>query len=170
MLRPAQLYKDELLKKHYEQWYKPETSYYSGSCNWGLRLEESDEYKRQFVSVDKNNNVIGYIAYNVDFLTRSASCFGMISYSKGNLDFVKDLYKVIKDLFMMEKFNRVEWWCFTDNPAVRGYKNFCKRFGGKIVGTLHNTCMFSDGSLHDSYIFEILREDLKFKDGENNNV
>lgn len=160
MLRPAQLYKEELLKKHYEQWYRPETNYYSGLCNWSLDIKDDNGEKRQFVSVDKNNKVIGYIAYNVEWTTRSASSFGMISYEKGNLEFVRDLYKTVYDLFLVENFNRVEWWCFTDNPAVRGYKNFIKRFGGRIAGELHKSCMFSDGSLHDSYIFEILKEDL----------
>lgn len=166
MLRPAQLYKEELLKKHYEQWYRPETNYYSGLCNWEIKIDESNEYRRQFVSVDKNNKVIGYIVYNVEWTTRSASSFGMISYEKGNLEFVRDLHKTVYDLFLVENFNRVEWWCFTDNPAARGYKNFIKRFGGRIAGTLHKSCMFSDGTLHDSYIFEILKEDL-IGDNEN---
>ena len=167
MLKPALLYKEELLKKHYEHWYKPETSYYSGLCNWSIKIEDNNEYVRQFVSVDKNNNVIGYIAYNVDWNVRSASQFGIISYDKGNIEFVRDLYKTIYDLFFVNNFNRVEWWCFTDNPAVRGYKKFIKRFGGNIVGTVHKSCMFSDGSLHDSYIFEILKEDVIKQNSKN---
>ena len=88
----------------------------------------------------------------------------MISYNKGNLEFIRDLHKVITDLFLVENFNRVEWWCFKDNPATRGYKKFIKRFGGRIAGELHKSCVFPDGSFHDTYIFEILKEDLKLKE------
>jgi RimJ/RimL family protein N-acetyltransferase len=84
----------------------------------------------------------------------------MISFDKGNLEFVRDLHKVVTDLFFKENFNRVEWWCFADNPAVRGYKNFIKQFGGALVGELHSSAVFSDGTVHDTYIFEILRENV----------
>ena len=165
MIKPAQLYKEELEKKMYEQWYKPETSFYSGLGNSSVKLKEDNYDTRQYVSVDKDNNVIGYIAHDVDWIMKTANHFGMISFDKGNLTFAIDLYEVITNLFCKEKFNRVEWRCFTDNPAVRGYKKLIDRIGGRIAGTLHNTCVFPDGSMHDSYIFEILKEDLKLKKG-----
>jgi len=40
MIKPAQLYKEELEKKMYEQWYKPETSFYSGLGNSSVKLKE----------------------------------------------------------------------------------------------------------------------------------
>ena len=161
MIKPALLYKDELQKNYIEQWYTPESKWYSGLCNYTLDVADNNERKRQYVSVDKSGRVIGYIAHNIDWSTRSAQQWGMMSFDKGNLTFVRDLYQVVSDLFLKENFNRIEWWCFTDNPAVRGYKKFIKRFGGHIVGELHNTAAFSDGSIHNSYIFEILKEDVK---------
>lgn len=161
MLKPALLYKDELKRKYVEQWYKPETRYYTGMCNGEIELVDHNEHKRQYVSIDKNGNVIGYIVHNIDWCTRSAQQWGMISFDKGNLEFVRDLYRTVSSLFLTENFNRVEWWCFTDNPAVRGYERFIRRFGGRIAGMLHNAVAFSDGSLHDEYIFEILKEDVK---------
>ena len=160
MIKPALLYADQLQKKFIESWYEPETRFYSGLCSGKMELVDNNCDKRQYVSIGKDGDVIGYIAHNVNWCTRSAEQWGMISFDKGNLEFVRDLYQVVTDLFFKENFNRVEWWCFADNPAVRGYKNFVKRFGGALVGELHNSAVFSDGTVHDTYIFEILRENV----------
>lgn len=167
MIRPALLYKDELQKKYIEQWYKPETNFYSTGANRTVELCDDNSYTRQFVSVDKDNNVIGYITYCVDWESRSAHRFGMQSFDKGNLEFVKDLYRAAYRILCVDKLNRMEWWCFTDNPAVKGYKSFTKRIGGGIVGEVHQSAVFPDGSLHDSYIFEIMRKDVDFESLEN---
>ena len=160
MIKPALLYADQLQKKVIESWYEPETRFYSGLGSGKIELVDNNYDERQYVSIGKDGNVIGYISHNVDWCTRSASHWLMTSFDKGNLEFVRDLHKVVTDLFFKENFNRVEWWCFADNPAVRGYKNFIKRFGGSIVGELHKSAVFSDGTVHDTYIFEILRENV----------
>lgn len=160
MIKAALLYKDELQKKFLEHWYEPGTKYYSGTCCGIPDLVNTNMDKRQYVSIGKDGSVIGYIAHNINWCTRSAQNWGMISFDKGNLTFIRDLRTVVTNLLVKENFNRVEWWCFADNPAVRGYCNFVKRFGGKEVGHMHNSAMFSDGSLHDTLIFEILKEDV----------
>lgn len=103
MIKPALLYKDELNKKNVESWYKSENMYYhSGPVEHCLELKDNNEV-HQLVSIDKNNEVIGYISYCIDWAAMSAYNFGIISYDKGNLTFVKDLYQVIFDLFF--KYN-----------------------------------------------------------------
>lgn len=47
----------------------------------------------------------------------------------------------------------------TDNPSIRGYRNLCKRFGGKEIGQLHQNIKLMDGKLHDTTIFEIMKKD-----------
>lgn len=59
------------------------------------------------------------------------------------------------------QFNRLEWCCFADNPAIKGYRNFINRCGGKEVGYLKATNVLMDQKLHDSVIFEIMKEDFK---------
>lgn len=57
--------------------------------------------------------------------------------------------------------NRIEWWCYADNPAIRGYRNFIKRHGGRECGYWRQIARLQDGQLHDSVSFEILEEEFK---------
>lgn len=57
----------------------------------------------------------------------------------------------------------MEWWGYKDNPAIKGYRKFIKRFGGRECGYMRQTSKLMDGKLHDSVMFEILKEDIKIK-------
>ena len=157
MLMPAQLYVDQLKEESIKAWYKPEYMFYNGGAgDCGVDLPEDNYNNHCFVSVSRGDNVIGYISYSVDWAAMSASNLGIISYRKGNLEFVKDVYKVICDLFEVYHMNRLEWWCYADNPAIRGYRNFIKRHGGRECGYYRQIAKLQDGKLHDSVTFEIL--------------
>lgn len=119
--------------------------------------------RRDFVSLNEKGEVIGFISYFYNDVNMSASQFGAISFDTGNPIFVQDLLQVIGDIFFKFHLNRIEFWCFEDNPATRGYRAFIKRFGGKEVAHLRQTCRLMDGRMHDSVIFEILYEDLKWR-------
>ena len=96
MLKPAQLYKDELQKKNIETWYDQRYMYYhSGTGAYDISFADNNCDKHQFVSVDKDDNVTGYISYNIDWCALSADNFGIISYDIGNVEFAKDCYKAV---------------------------------------------------------------------------
>lgn len=161
MLKPAQLYKDELNKKMVEGWYDIENMYYhNGPFVYSMDVADNNSDVREFVCID-GERLIGYISYDVDYMSMSAHNFGFISFDKGNVTLVKDVFNHIKDLFHSYHFNRVAWYCYADNPAIRGYRNFIQKFGGKEVGYLRQSTKLLDGKLHDSVIFEILKSDLK---------
>lgn len=165
MIKPAQLYIEELKIKQLETWYDEKNIYYSGWVGDSLsKIDENNEEWHQFVSVDKNNNVIGYISYGVDWVTMTADRFGIISFDKGNIEFAKDLYKVICDIFEKYNMNRMSWYCIADNPAIRGYRNFIKRYGGKECGYYRQCTKLQDGKLHDTVIFEIISSEFKKED------
>lgn len=110
MLKPAQLYKEKLQEENIKAWYKPENVFYNfGTGNSQIDISEDNYRSHQFVSVDKDDNVIGYISYNVDWAAMSAYDLGIISFDKGNVLFVKDVYAVVKDLFEKYQMNRVSW-------------------------------------------------------------
>ena len=162
MLRPAQLYAEELQRKNTESWYRPENIYWNGGTGDSNIDLPNDNYDSHcFASVDKNDNVIGYISYNVDWSSMSADRFGMISYDKGNLEFAKDLYRAICNLFEVYHMNRISWCCYADNPAIRGYRNFIKKHGGRECGYYRQIARLQDGRLHDSVQFEILAEEWR---------
>lgn len=161
MLKPAQLYAEELQIKNTEAWYKPENIFWNGGAgDSSVNLPDNNYDSHCFVSVDKNNQVIGYIGYAVDWAAMSADRFGIISFDKGNMEFVRDLYKVICDLFEVYHMNRVSWMAFADNPAIRGYRNFIKKHGGRECGYHRQVAKLQDGRLHDSVEFEILAEEF----------
>jgi RimJ/RimL family protein N-acetyltransferase len=157
MLKPAQLYADKLQEQNVKAWYKPENIFWNGGTGDStINLPDNNYDSHCFVSVDKNDNIIGYISYNVDWVAMSADRFGIISYDKGNMEFVRDLYKAICDLFELYHMNRVSWYCFADNPAIRGYRNFIRKHGGKECGYDRQIAKLQDGKLHDGVRFEIL--------------
>ena len=161
MLKPAQLYKDKLQEENIKSWYKPENIFWNGYYGDSqINIFENNYDCHQFVSVDKEDNVIGYIAYNVDWSAMSADRFGIISFNKGSIEFAKDLYQVVCDLFEVYHMNRVSWCAYADNPAIRGYRNFIKKHGGRECGYYRQIARLQDGKLHDSVDFEILSEEF----------
>lgn len=161
MLRPAQLYKEKLQEENIKSWYKPEDIYWhggAGDCN--IDLPDNNYESHCFVSVDKNDNVIGYIAYAVDWSAMSADRFGIISYRKNSMEFARDLFKVVCDLFEVYHMNRISWCAYADNPAIRGYRNFIKKHGGRECGYYRQVVRLQDGKLHDRVDFEILAEEF----------
>lgn len=164
MLKPAQLYETQLREQNIKSWYSSDNMFWNGgSGDSEIKLPESNYDSHNFVSVDKSGNVIGYISYAIDWSSMSADSFGMISFDKGNLEFVKDLYAAIYDIFGKYHMNRMSWWCYADNPAIRGYRNFIKRHGGRECGYLRQYTRLQDGKLHDSVLFEILASEFKGK-------
>lgn len=163
MLKPAILYADELLRKMKRTWYDPKYfPYYSEE----MYLPEFGEPKgrRDFVSVDKNDNVIGYFSYQIDRRISGAYNFGIISFDMGNLTFVRDIQQGVDEIFTKYHLNRMDWMCYASNPALRGYRKFVNRYGGREVGKLTQASITADGVLQDVYLFEIMAKDyLKAK-------
>ena len=160
MLKPAKLYEEELMMKMRETWYNPVYQfYYSSSYFSDLKLDDDSMWN--FVSVDKNDEVIGLFSYH---LNREINCvrnFGAISFDIGNVVFARDIRKGIDDIFRKYRFNRMEWCCIDGNPALRSYKKFCENHGGTIVAHEHECVKTLDGALRDTYTFEILARNYK---------
>lgn len=165
MLKPAQLYKDRLEEENIKSWYRPEYMFYNGGTgDFTIELPDNTYESHCFVSIDADDSVIGYISYSVDWASMSASNFGIINYYRGDLKksfvFLEDARKAIFDLFNVYHMNRIEWWCYADNPAIRGYRNFIKRYGGRECGYYRQVSKLQDGKLHDSVCFEILASEF----------
>lgn len=162
MLRPAQLYKNELYKEYVKTWYKPENIFYTGCTGNSIpEIPDNNYHEHCFVSVNKDGKIIGYINYSVDWVSMSAHDFGIISFDKGNIDFVRDVFKVICDLFDKYHMNRISWYAYVDNPAIRGYRNFIRKHGGRECGYYRQATRLQDGKLHDSVQFEVLFSEFK---------
>lgn len=161
MLKPAQLYKEKLQEESIKAWYRPENIYWNGGAGDNRLNIQDDNYNcHQFASVDKDDNVIGYIAYCVDWSAMSCDRFGIISFRKGSIEFAKDVYTAVCNIFELYHMNRIQWFAFAYNPAVRRYRNFIQKHGGRECAHYRQVAKLLDGKLHDSVCFEILAEEF----------
>lgn len=164
MLDIAKKHEKEFQEKYIETWYDLQYQYYRDSSGDRIpQLADNCYDRRDFVSLNDDGEVIGFISYFFNDVNSTASQFGIISFDIGNREFAKDVLQVIADIFFKFHLDRIEFWCFDDNPATNGYRAFIKRFGGREVGHLRRSCKLMDGNFHDSVIFEILREDLRMR-------
>lgn len=162
MLKNAKLYENEVNEKARNTWYNLRYQYVNGWCGCSdFSFPENNYESHHLVSVDPDTDeVIGIIGYGVDWASRCANGFHAMSFVEGgSFIFARDLFQMIDDIFMKYNLNRMEWGCWADNHALKGYRKFCKRFGGREAGFFRQKGILMDGKLHDSYIFELLRED-----------
>ncbi|MDO4562204.1 MAG: GNAT family protein [Clostridia bacterium] len=161
MLKPAQLYQDELNKKYINTWYDDRYMYYRSYGTGIIELPKDNYDNHHFVSVDDNDDIIGYMSYHINWNIKTANAFGIISFDIGNVMFLRDIKRATDDIFYKYNLNRIEWFCVADNPAIKGYRKFIKRHGGRECGYLRETALLSDGKLHDDVFFEILKCEYK---------
>ena len=125
MLGIAQEYYDQISSKAMHTWYDPKYMYYSGGPGDYIPELPMDNYSsHSFVSLNNDNEVIGYISYEIKWDTMSVDDLSVICFSdnatEGNI-FVKDVLKIINDIFYKHSINRIEFWCYEDNPAIYDY-------------------------------------------------
>lgn len=90
-------------------WYKPENIYWEGWTGSEVPDIPDNNYDNHyFVSVDKNDNVIGYISYAVNWIPMSADRFGIISFRKGNHIDIKE-YNSNDGCALLEKLNQLSY-------------------------------------------------------------
>ena len=162
MLKPAQLYEGELQAKWMNLWYNPEYMYCVSTPGYNrLEIGDGNVGDHDLVSVDDEGNILGFISYSIVWATKLVGDIQIVSFDKGNLMFIEDLYQAIYNCFKVYNFNKIEWSCYADNPAIRGYRKFIKRCGGVECGHFRKCSILQDGKLHDKIYFEILAEEFK---------
>lgn len=159
MLKPAQLYKEELKQLFIETWYDPYYQYFWSGESCVCDIEDNNQHKCQFVWIE-NNIVIGYFSFCLDKAAKSAYNFGLINFSKNkNINFIRAVILLIEKMFDDDIIDRLDIMAYEDNPANKGYEKIFKKFGGKKVGKLTKNIKLLDGKLHNTLFYEILKED-----------
>lgn len=162
MLKPAILYKEELLKKFSEEIYSNRYFYYSGyAYDFKPPKIEPEDNRYQYAIIDNLGNLIGYLAYWVNGYTDSAYNFGLYSFDEGNIRVIRDTYKELERL--VNRYHRVEWRCIAGNHAEHGYDNFCKKHNG-IKHIMHDVVKDINGNFVNEYIYEIVKKESKEND------
>ncbi len=157
MLKPAICYKAEIEDALKEYFYTDDMMFYQGSVNSYL-IEVSDKGEDglyQYAVVGKDNGLIGYIDYKIDYYSSCAYNFGAFSFKRGNPIMGKELFDLLETL--IKQYHRVEFRAVSGNPAVKGYDEFLERH--KDIGIKH---VFRDefrdlkGNYHDAYLYEFV--------------
>ena len=160
MIRPAILYVEELKKKYTETWYSDKYKYYHlGGWNNMIQIDDNDWNKHQFVSVNKKDEVIGYISYNVDRTSNSCDGFGAINFTNDVINFGKDLATVLDNIFTKFNFHKLVFCVVIGNPAEKQYDKLIEKYNGRIVGIYKEDVKLFDGKYYDKKMYEIMRKD-----------
>ena len=162
MLKNAMLYKEELKRAFYEVWYDPKYQYYFGSeFRWTIELSDSSggsQPRRDFVSVDKEGNLIGYIGYAFHSCVGLADSFGAINFTDDKWTFSRDLKQVIDDIFMKFGMRTLEFCVICGNPIEKSYDKIVQKIGGDILCVRHARAKDLAGNILDDKMYEITRE------------
>lgn len=155
MLKPAILYKEEIIKGFQEYYYTDDMMYETGSMsNWFPDIVDSpDESRFQYAIVDDNEKLIGYLDYSVDWYVSKAYNFGLFSFDRGNVLVGKEVFTKLEEL--VSTLHRVEWRAVSSNPACRSYDNFIKRHNGN-KHILKDSIRDKNGNYFDDIIYEIV--------------
>lgn len=162
MLVPAQLFIDELNALLLPYWYDMDSRFYTYGPRFNqVKLPDTNEYYHDFVSLDNDDKILGYISYQVDQAARSCSNLGIISVKRRTFTFAQDCYQAVEDIFLKYHYNRLEFSGFVGNPTLKNYEAFVKKVGGKEIGYKTECVRLIDGKLYDEKLFEILAKDFK---------
>lgn len=155
MLEPAVLYRDQIQKEFQRYYYTTDMMYETGCLEqWCPEIAECpNESQFQYAIVDKNEKLIGYLGYSVDWYASKAYNFGLFSFDRGNILVARDTFDKLEEL--INTLHRVEWRAVGSNPACRGYDRFIKKHNG-TKHVLKDSIKDKNGKYHDDYIYEIV--------------
>lgn len=160
MLDIAIKHSDELKEKLCGIWFENKYKYYNYNIDYEVFEPDKETWNNhQFVSLDNEGNVIGYISYSINRRTYNACGFGAINFSDNKITFGMDLGQVLKDIFEKFKFNKLSFCVVINNPIEKSYDKMIKKYNGRIVGIEYKETKLMDGEYYDVKKYEILRDD-----------
>lgn len=150
---------DELKKAVASTWFQEKYKNYNYDTYYRkLNVENETWNTHQFVSLDNNGNVIGYIDYSVNRQTYNCSNLAIINFSNNKIIFGMDVGQVLTDMFEKFKFNKVSFSVVVGNPIEKSYDKMVNRYGGRIVGICEKETKLIDGEYYDVKLYEITRD------------
>lgn len=155
-LKPAVLYKEEIVHSIAEYNYSDDMFNYAGGLAGCIPdiSDKADESVYQYAIVD-NENLIGYFAYKVDWYSSCASQFGLFSFDRQNCAVGIAVYRELRKLINSYHIHRIEWRMIGGNPVEKHYDRFCNHYGGRKF-VLTDAIKDRFGKYHDDVIYEII--------------
>lgn len=155
MIVPAQLYSEQLKQKFWEIAYDEKYMYFNSGYVDEYTPSNSSWCTTEFVSINKEGMILGYIRYEVDRWSNRAHGLCAINFSDDKVVFGFDLGKVVQNIFSRYKYRKLSFGVYTDNPIADAYDKMVKNWNGRLVGTKYQETKLMDGVYHDYRIYEI---------------
>lgn len=172
MLDFAIKYIDDINKIYHHQIIGNEQYKYWNYCSyWDHKIvvKDDDEWTVQRrVSIDNDDRVIGYFYVIIQRPENRVSDLSIMAMDPSNgIILLRDLAKLIDQLFMGYRYYKMNWRVLSGNPAQKIYDKFISKYDGRIVGIKKDHILLTDGQLYDEISYELLRSDyLKTKENK----
>lgn len=156
MLKYAYQYKEALEKLYVSTIDNPRLRWLNcdGYLGFNLDIKDTTWDRLQYVSVNSNGEILGYLCAFLDLKINSVSSLFVMNFYEPSLCFSKDFYGFLDTL--TQRYSKVNWSVVVGNPAEAMYDRVAKRHGGRIVGTKEKHVII-DGALYDFKMYEVMR-------------
>lgn len=160
MLDTAINHRDELIEKMRQTWFQEKYKFWNNANYYEEQgIAESTWNDHQFVSLDSEGNVIGYIGYKIDRSSDYVYCLNIINFTDNKTAFGMDAGEVLKNIFEKFHFRKLCFSVVVGNPIEETYDKMIKKFGGRISGYQKEHVRLIDGQFHNEKLYEILSRD-----------
>ncbi len=161
MLKLAWGYQDKLNQLTPELAYEEKYKYlsYGVYSDYNLEIDKNGWSLLQFVSVDREDNIIGYFEAAIARAEHIVTSLWVFNFYDVNLIFSKDFKQFFDDLFTKYNFRKVNFSVIIGNPAEKMYDKYIKKYNGRIVGIRKEDTKLFDNNYYDVKLYEIFRKD-----------
>jgi len=169
MLVPAISRKSEVEALFKNYLYTDEIIFYNGCIeNYEWTMKEEDG-KYQFAIVNqKDDEIVGYVSYRVDFYSHQVCNFGLICFnqnSKYKMTMALGIVDIIKQILYLNP-RRIEFRYVSDNKAGLGYQKIVEFAAGayeknkiQLTGYMRDRT----GNYRNLIIMELLKKDIDWE-------
>lgn len=167
MLDVAIKYKERLTERFRETWFQDKYKF----CNYAnyfeeIPIEESTWVNHQFVSLDSDGDVIGYIGYKIDRSNDYVYALNIINFTDNKAVFGMDAGRALTNIFEKFHFRKLCFSVVVGNPIEKTYDKMIKRYNGRISGYQKQHVRLIDGQFYDEKMYEILAKDYFARKGK----
>ena len=160
MLRPALEYESTLRNKVIKKiWFDERYKYFNRGWEELFELKESTWEYHQFVSINKQGNVCGFLSYRVDRATRNIDSFNAVSFFEDKITFAQDIATAIHEIFTKFRFHKMIYGVVSGNPVERTYQKFAEKCNGRLAAVYRDDAVLYNGQRADVKVFEIMRSE-----------
>lgn len=135
MLKLAYPYREELNKKYQEIIFNEKYKFHTtrSYLTYTIELEDMAWTKLQLVSVNENNDIIGYLCATIDREANHVTELYIINFYDINIIFSQDLKQFIHDLFVKYNFRKINWSVIIGNSIEKMYDKYAQNMEEELL-------------------------------------